>query len=132
MAAAVIETAQSYVTTTSDATPTSLLHLVPRETDVDWWGHWTVRCTARKVGTGSCAHFYQRVSGIWTVAAGMVFTGTQPAMESEKAAAMAACTFSVTNSDIDNLVLNFTGIAATTINWFCTVVNHNIYSEDAP
>lgn len=132
MAAAIIETATSYTLTTTDATTNTLLHLVPRETTVDWWGHWTVRCTARKVGTSACAHFYQRVSGIWTPGSGMVFTGTQPALESEKSPAMTAVTFTVGNGDFDNLQLLFTGLAATTINWFCTVTSHNIYSESAP
>lgn len=94
----------------------------------DVWGHWTVRATARKVATSLCAHFYQRVSGIWTAAGGIILTGVQPAMESEKAAALAGVTMSV-GGGFDDININCTGIAATTLNWFCTITLHNPYTE---
>lgn len=130
MPVAILETPASYEgTTTNLATPFTILYnLASLLGGNDVWGHWTVRATARKATTTSCAHFYQRVSGIWTAGAGLILTGVQPSLESEKAAALAGVTLNVTTG-FDDMVVTCTGIAATNLNWYVTVVAHNPYTE---
>lgn len=130
MSSQLTEVSNSYSWQTTNATSFALNHNVPGPFGgQDCWGHWTVRGTARIVGTGSCKHFYQRVSGIWTNASFFVLTGVQPAMEVETSVAAMAATLGVTASG-DDMVLTMTGILATTINWFITVVTHNVYAEN--
>lgn len=130
MATGVIEVATSYTAATTNAVSANILHDVTSGFGgQDLWGHWTIRCTARKATLLPCAHFYQRVSGIWMSATGLVLTGTQPAMESEKDATLSAVTMAVTASG-DDLEVTLSGIAATNLNWFLTVVTHNAYAEN--
>lgn len=129
MAMAQIEQFNSYLGQTVGAVALNLDHGVPAPfSGEDCWGHWTVRATARDSAGDSCKHFYQRVSGIWTPGGLLVFTGTQPAMESESAPSMTTSTLTV-NTFNDNIRLVCTGIAAKTINWFATIVTHNVYAE---
>lgn len=130
MSTQLMEVVTSYTVQTTGVGPSFLNHDVTQGFGgQDLWGHWTVRGTARIVGGGSCKHFYQRVSGIWTGAASLILTGVQPAMEVETAVAAMATGLTVTASG-DNIVLTCTGIAATTINWFITVKTHNVYAEN--
>lgn len=134
MSQALIEVVQSYTLQTTNATPQTLLHNTTgpfHNTDpfAEFWGHWTIRGTAREVGQPYCKHFYQRLSGIWTVAVGMIYTGTQPAQESETAASMSAASFAIGAGSPDDIQMIFTGIVAKTINWFFSVKTHNVYTE---
>lgn len=94
----------------------------------DVWGHWFCLCTGRKDGTVNTCHFYQRISGIWTAAAGFVVHPTQPPQEVEKAAVLATCQCVVTTA-FNDIQFDTIGVAATNMHWYLTVMNYNPYTE---
>lgn len=128
MAKGILDTTVNYERQTTNATVAVVIH------DVsglffgnDAWGHWTIRATARKVGLSVCAHFYQRISGIWTSGTGMIYTGTQPSMESEKSPALSTTNLALVGSN--DIEMWLTGVAATNLNWLVSVTTHNAYTE---
>lgn len=130
MATGVIEVATSYTAQTTNATSQFLNHNVPGPFGgQDCWGHWTIRGTVRNPANSNCKHFYQRVSGIWTSAALFALTGVQPAQEAESTMAMVTTALTVSASG-DDMVITINGLLATTLNWFVTVVTHNVYAEN--
>lgn len=127
---AIINSFAAYERATTNATPAVVLHNVSATLGGDdLWGHWSVRITARKVGTVVTRHWTQDVSGIWTAGAGLVLPATQPTARVE-GNDPAINTASVTIvSGFDDMSIQLTGIAATNLNWYVVVETKNTYTE---
>lgn len=127
---AVLGSIAGYERATTNAIPAQISHnLSNMFGGSDLWGHWSVRVSARRIGTTITRHWRQDVTGIWTAGTGLILPTPQESASIQGTdASIVAAGVSVT-SGFDDLAIALTGVAATNLNWYVTVETINPYTE---
>lgn len=130
MPSAILGSIAGYERATPNAATVTILHPIGTIFDGnDLWGHWSVRVSARRVGTGVTKHWRQDVTGIWTSGAGLFLPAPQESASIQGTDATITAATATVTSAVDDLAIALTGIAATNLNWYVTVETINPYTE---